>query len=126
MYQEKLKELKRQGLVGMGIGALMSVIMLVLFLKGDEDTSIIWLPIFLGIVWIFGLAGIVYGWMLTGRLIGGTILGTPIGLLCIFVLRVEVALLIGMFVYPIVLIYTSIRARRERKESQSTEMFEIL
>ena len=126
MYQEKLKELKRQGLVGMGIGALMSVIMLVLFLNGDEDTSMIWLPLFLGIVWTFGLAGIVYGWMLTGRLIRGTILGTPIGLLCILVLRIEVALLIGLFVYPIVLLYTSIRAKRERKEPQSTKMFEVL
>lgn len=126
MYQEKLKELKRQGLGGMGVGALFSVVMLAWFLNGNGDTSMIWLLLFLGIVWTFGLAGIVYGWMLTGRLIGGTILGTPIGLLCIFVLRVEVALLIGMFVYPIVLIYTSIRARQERKESQSNEMFEIL
>lgn len=96
-YQEKAGHLLKLGLIGFLIGLAVTFILLL------ESGSVFgWL--FLGLLF----AGIPYGWERTGRFFG-IIAGSIPVMVIVFILRLTAAYIVGLFLYPVVLIYCLIR-----------------
>lgn len=96
-YQEKARYLLKQGLLGYLVG------LAVTFTLAMESGSVFLWP-FMGLPF----AGIPYGWVQTGRFFG-TIVGTIPIMVIAFMLRLTAAYILGLFVYPVVLLYNLIR-----------------
>lgn len=107
MYQENLKRLKKQGLIGVLIGLALATYFCV-------DAGSFSIVTFLVVP--ICVAGIPYGWDLFGRVFYSLVIGSVPAMLIGFLLRICAAILIGWLVYPIVLVYTIIRARGENEQ----------
>ena len=99
MYKEKLLKLIFQGILGIIIGTLFTLISM-----SDTEIST---AVIIGMFFI----GLPYCWELFNRIIGSWIIvgGIPF-IIIAFVFKFLVSLALGWIVYPIVLIYTIIRA----------------
>lgn len=96
-YQEKAGHLLKLGLIGFLIGLTVTFTLLL-----ETGEVLGWL--FLGLLF----AGIPYGWELTGRFFGVIVGSIPVMVIA-FILRLTAAYLLGLFVYPVVLLYNLIR-----------------
>ena len=104
MYKEKMVKLIFQGVLGIIIGTVFTLIVM-----SDAEIST---AIIIGMFFI----GLPYCWELLSRIIGGWVLvgGIPFTIIA-YIFKFLISLAIGWIVYPIVLIYTIIRAILEPK-----------
>ena len=105
MYQEQLRKLIMNGILGFVIGFIFA------FCR-SLDQGIIFSIGFSLPVGIF-FSCLPYGWQLSGKVIGGIIIGNPVIMIVAFCLRFIIAMLTGWIAYPIALIYTFIKFRQE-------------
>lgn len=96
-YQERAVHLLKLG----GIGCLMGLV-LTFTLMLESGSVLGW--VFIGLAF----AGIPFGWQVTGRVFG-TIVGSLPIMLIAFMARLTASYLLGLFVYPVVLLYNLIR-----------------
>lgn len=96
-YRKKAGHLLKQGLLGYLVGLAVTFALVL-------DSGSIFLWPFLGLPF----AGIPYGWVQTGRFFG-TVVGTIPIMVIAFMLRLTAAYILGLFVYPVVLLYCLIR-----------------
>jgi len=104
MYQEELQELKKQGIVGAVLGFVLALILVI------DSGSFAFAPF---ILFPLAFAGAVYGWKLFGRLLYSFVVGSVPVMVIGFLLRGIASLMIGWFLYPIVLLYTYWKAKKE-------------
>ena len=103
MYQERLKDLLIKGVIGFVIGLFFYMVVMG---HGMSSATL-----------LFGLlyTGLPYGWMLMGRVIDFAVIGSLPVMAIAAILRFAVSLMVGMFAYPVVLIYTIVKAVQEKK-----------
>ena len=104
-YQERLKELLIKGVIGFGIG------LFVFFALMGEDVS----ELGMGLVFALIYSGLPYGWELSGRVIGFSVIGSIPVMVVFFIFRLAAALFVGVFGYPVVLIYNLVKMLQEKK-----------
>ena len=102
MYKEDLRKLIVKGILGMVIG-------MVLVWVGMDNANF-----FIALLMGFFFAGVPYGWQLSSRFLGGMVFGGGlVWMLFAFFIRFLIALVVGWVAYPIVLIYTIVKASQE-------------
>lgn len=118
-YRERVQQLLKQGVIGFGAGILFMLItrLLITGFSGSgkilNSASEVLLLLFVGI----SCVGFPYGWALIGKIVGGWGISVHIIIaVIVFVYRVAFSFLIGMFAYPIALIYNLIKSMKSKRK----------
>ena len=124
IHKERVRQLLKQGLPGMIVGCLAGISMCVLAIAGVENASILDAVLFCCLViplYSFILAGVPYGWSLINRIIGNwVIFGNLIVVIAFFIFKFGFSFILGITVYPIVLIYNLIHSQKSRRKIRIT------
>ncbi len=101
MQKDILIKLIIKGLVGMTIGIVLGFITI----SNIDFLTVLILGIF--------FSGLPYGWEFSGKIIGGwLVLGSIPIMICAFLIRAIIALLVGWIAYPIALICAIVKMIR--------------
>lgn len=118
-HKERVRELLKLGAKGFCGGCLFVLLVLGMVASfSDEsvmfaDPSFVLLALFGGI----GCIGFPYGWSLINRVVGNwSIFGNIIVVLAFFWFKAGFSLMLGIWVYPIVLIYNLIQSQKSKRK----------
>ena len=118
-HKERVRELLKLGAKGFCGGCLFVLLVLGMVASfSDESTmfadpSLVLLALFGGI----GCIGFPYGWSLINRVVGNwSIFGNIIVVLAFFWFKAGFSLMLGIWVYPIVLIYNLIQSQKSKRK----------
>lgn len=120
MYKKRTKELLLLGMPGFIIGF---VLFIIIFFKMPtvQEKGVTVEAIIVGFIMAFLggyiFAGIPYGWRLCNEFLGRwNIFGNIFVMLFLFVFKIGLAYCIGLFAYPIALVYNLIRSQKSRRK----------
>ena len=121
-HKEQVRNLLKKGLYGFIGGALIfGFLMFVILSAGNDRGSLAFSETWPWILAALGVGimciGFPLGWELLNRLVGQwSIWGSLFVVIALFVVKLAFALMIGIFAYPIFLIYHIIKSQKSKKK----------
>ena len=123
-HKEQVRNMLQKGLYGFIGGALIFGFLMFVILSAGNDTGSLafsetwpWILAALGV----GIMciGFPFGWELLNRLVGQwSIWGSLFVVIALFVFKLAFALMIGMFAYPVFLIYHIIKSQKSKRRAR--------